>query len=1294
VIDKYVFFVKKWGSRLQYRKALRLHLPDSPVYGYLEGRIPHPSHTYLTIVEISEAEEKQFINKEIGERRTRLGAKVDQVTLEVRCEAFARFELELLYQNVIDWSNDDETRRIYEEKLLQRAYDTLLVLTTDKKFEKRQQVQKLAQEMVIIKHPFLLAWKIVIDWKDSENLSDWDVGVLHEHIEFFSEDGVSKVLKGFLDAETCPFARSQKPGSNTPNSESTDQLSPEDRLILMVEGLEESPSSLLSNRIMSDYYLFLEEYPSAVDTARKGQNLATQLIRDTGLKLQNTIDAINTTLANALISHQSPRHHPEAKSIFDEILARKPTSIPALLGVGLILAEDEDYPTAIGFLKKALQRDADNIKIRSELAWCEALNGEYEQGLRDLEAAHEVLQDADPRNRDMKAQLLYRIGYCKWHLDPSKAARKNRTGAYADFLAALQANVNLAPAYTMLGVFYADYAKDRKRARKCFQKAFEISSSEIEAAHRLAMNFADQGEWDLVEVVSQRVVDSGKARPAPGSKKKAFSWPFSALGVVQLNKQEFAKSIVSFQHALRLSPDDYHSWVGLGESYHNSGRYIAAARAFNQAQSLEGKQGLQVADTWFARYMLANVKRELGQFDEAAAGYTAVLQSRPTELGVHIALLQTKTDNAWRNVELGLFGEAVNSAISAIEIAMKTAQDRVDIFNLWKAVGDACSIFLLVKSRESDLPASDLQSLLTKDIVPGAYDILADVDNIGEYALMTLDGDMPASERPFSASILAQKRAILTSAHDVHGQAVSWYNLGWAEYRAQPDTTDPNNRRKSNKFLKAAVRCFKRAIELEAGNSEFWNALGVVTTLLNPQVAQHAFVRSLHLNERSAPVWVNFGVLCLLQNDHQLANDAFTRAQSADPDYAPAWLGQGLLALLFGDPKEGRLLFTHAFDISSSSSEPAKRQYVLSTFDFLLSNPTASNEIAQLIPPLYALYQLRSQTPKNILFQHLLALFEERIGSYQDAELAIDFVSEKVEAQYEESETQDSLSRYIQVQSDRARIQLSLGNHDSAIESAQAALDLSEEGKFNDESRRKWRLSAHLTAGLAYYYLKSVNEAIEMFRKALEESNDAPDIVCLLAQVLWTKGGEEERNVAREQLFECVEKHPDHVGAVILLGVIALLDSDEDAVEAVDADLQLMRMRDDVDMHDKYRVARVLAGITAFNISKEDPASKEAEMVHEADRSVMLAPAQPQGWSELAAVSSDAHAADMALKTTLRAVPPNGSLGAEGLSKAYRQSGTAGDIQRAIMLAPWKKEGWIEFSELCREVVSASRETA
>lgn len=217
-------------------------LPTSSIYDFLEGRIPRPADTYTRIAFILEGDEKERINKEIGERRTRLGAKVAQVTEEVRREVLGRSTLEDVYQGIIDWSNDDEVRRQYEEKLLRHAYDTLIVLPLGEEPEKRARVEELARGMVIIKHPYLLAWDITLEWADKESIADHDVGILREYVDYFPDDGLSKVLRGYLDSELSPFppnpdAETQEDGHGEPDGSNGKMehlpLSGADRLVVM-----------------------------------------------------------------------------------------------------------------------------------------------------------------------------------------------------------------------------------------------------------------------------------------------------------------------------------------------------------------------------------------------------------------------------------------------------------------------------------------------------------------------------------------------------------------------------------------------------------------------------------------------------------------------------------------------------------------------------------------------------------------------------------------------------------------------------------------------------------------------------------------------------------------------------------------------------------------------------------------------------------------------------------------------------------------------------------------------------
>ncbi|KAK4124643.1 TPR-like protein [Parathielavia appendiculata] len=1314
VVDKFIDHARTQGDRAQYVDALDLILPESPIYPALEGRVPHPAKTYEIQAQIVETDEKKRINTLIGERRTRIGARVSEVTVEVKREVYSQSRLGYIYGQLINWVTDDDVRRTYEEKLLQYCYERLVAWPPGEQKEREAaNVRKLANDMVIIRHPFKFAWDLAINWQDHKDIKDWDVTVLRQYCSFFPDSDLNRVIMAFLTSDISPFPKepTHQPAAAA-SAESEDEseddeaggapttyvpLTEEDRLLMIMEGVS-SADSLLALRLAGEYYQHVEEHESKVELMRKAFDYLKLERSRTGLSFQNTEDAFSLYLATSLVYYQSPRHHQEAKSLFDGVLAHDPSSTTALIGVGLIYEEEEEYSEAIDFLERALQRDPDNLRVRTEAAWVKALRGNFEAARNELQSCLPLLTKKGQVNKELLAQTQYRVGYCIWNLDTSKAARKSRSGAYSCFLEALKSNLNYAPAYTSLGKYYADYAKDKKRARRCFQKAVELSPSEVESAERLARSFADDGDWDRVELVAQRVVDSGKVKPPPGSKRKGISWPFAALGVAELNKQDYRKAIVSFQAALRISPDDYHSWVGLGESYHGSGRYIAATKAILNAQKLESSADANVpGETWFSKFILADIKRELGEFDESISLYREVVASRPDEAGVAIALMQATVDSALDSLDKGFFGKSVDLAVETIKFAVQAPAAIKETFNFWKAVADACSLFSSVQGRLAEFPADLVQELLGD---PSGSEEIMDRDGVGvrTNGANSAEGKIGAElARVLHATILAHKRAIQLSANDLHAQAVAYYNLGWAEHRAHM-CLPMKLRKKATKYLKASIACFKRAIEFEAGNAEFWNALGVVTSTVNPSVSQHSFVRSLHLNEASAHTWTNLGTLALLQGDIQFANDAFTKAQSADPDYAHAWLGQGLVALLLGDRKEARSLFTHAMDISESSSLASRRHFAVSMFDYIIESPS-DVPVTHLIQPILALSHLQSLNPQELAYGHLAALFQERTHEHTRAVATLERICAAVEADYEVTESPDSLTRFAIAKADLARAHLAAGSFRDAIEAAELAIQLSSsssgdddddqsEGKESEseltaEERRRVRLGAHVTLGLARYYLREVDDAVACFEDALRESHAEanPDVACVLAQVLWATGREEARERAREVLWGVIETAPHHVQAVLLLGAVALLDEDEEGLEAVVAELQSLRASDEgVTAEDQRKLGEVLRAVAAFGKGGDVEEAK----ANQARADVMFHPHLPHGWAELAGMGGEEgkSAAGMALRVAVKGVAPRGDLGAEDLATAYAGTGRAMDAQTAVMVAPWEKAGWQALGEL------------
>jgi len=90
-------------------------------------------------------------------------------------------QLEEIYENIINWTNDDAVRRTYEEKLLKRGYLKQGVLPMNQKKETRDKIFEWAKGLVILKHPYELAWMIVIEWADVADLGMWMKLILAIH---------------------------------------------------------------------------------------------------------------------------------------------------------------------------------------------------------------------------------------------------------------------------------------------------------------------------------------------------------------------------------------------------------------------------------------------------------------------------------------------------------------------------------------------------------------------------------------------------------------------------------------------------------------------------------------------------------------------------------------------------------------------------------------------------------------------------------------------------------------------------------------------------------------------------------------------------------------------------------------------------------------------------------------------------------------------------------------------------------------------------------------------------------
>jgi superkiller protein 3 len=145
-------------------------------------------------------------------------------------------------------------------------------------------------------------------------------------------------------------------------------------------------------------------------------------------------------------------------------------------------------------------------------------------------------------------------------------------------------------------------------------------------------------------------------------------------------------------------------------------------------------------------------------------------------------------------------------------------------------------------------------------------------------------------------------------------------------------------------------------------------------------------------------------------------------------------------------------------------------------------------------------------------------------------------------------------------------------------------------------------------------------------------------------------------------------------------------------MEVIGDDLDCLRTNKDLTNSQLARVEKVIEAIS-ISLGGADRGLDEAR------RSIMLAPWKHIGWSELADAADreggsygegDVYASTMARETAWKNAPLFGALDAMGLASATGQTGELGDVQLAVVLAPWRKEEWSSLVE-CWWVLSEDR---
>lgn len=1197
--NRAIGFVRELRKKDVEKQFLFLQLSQSRIYHVIEGHSISQYQVLARLTKIIETEEKDVVNKHIGRGKLRIDPKA--LPLEfVKYKMYSSSPLPAMWKDLLNLAHEDEVRRNVEAKLLKHRYELLCVSpSTEEKDALHDEVLTMAQDMVLLNSPEPLAWKIVLDWQDVDDFAQLDYKTVKSYSEMFPREGLAQTLGAFLKSELSPFqveSESPKPtakggkadGEKENEKDATqkekeelenegdisveeDEMAPSQIISYMAEALEQDDTCVLIYRIIAAYYVHMQEYETAIDVIQKGQALIEQLTAQVYNSFENGAKHFHLLFGNSNIYYQAPKNFDAALRSFREVLEVEPENVEALLGQCVILREKGGLEDVRDMLQEVISKHPNNFRALFELGVCLAEIGSDDstkEALDIFDKCLSMITEQDPLSLDRKAQIWWRKGEINVALltkEQDKDGKVNQAllkEAYDCYVQSLHLNMNYASSYSSLGLLYYDWIGDRLRATKCFYRAFELDGGQIKAAKMLAQDFAEKSEWDLVEVLASRVVESDKVRTYFVKQSKDDQcWPYRALGIVALNKQDYAKAVQYLQQSLRIFPEDANSWMGLGEAYTHSGRYNAGSKAFDRALLFR-------PDDAIILYHKALVECEMQEFDVAIdilESLHSKTDSSDAFAGLFLhTLIQTCVLGARHSLNRDMYTLAVERANQALDFAtsaiVSDSSEDSNKSSVWRNVAYATDILRHIQ--------------VNKDLEVRAIDeLLANCNRMSEQELV----DDTTIGAKLDILFLDSLHCALEEHENKADKAHGWFELGLGYYELYRSSGMTNK-----EHLQSSMDALKRSIELESRNYNVWDAYGVVSRNINVRVAQHAFIRSLSINPRNPRAFTNLAVLYISLGDVELASEAIDRALSIDAEYVGAWVCQAVCESMQGNSRSAEILFEHCNSISTGSDSIARLMYGMATYEKCIEFKEAPEESGIL-----ALRKYLALKPNDQLGLAVEAALLERSGDFELATHYIEKLGAEAERDYESKETTESLMKFVGAKSQLARLHLGAHRWAEAVAEAETVLSIlddDDEESGDRNSHYKFKLSACLTAGLGHYFMKNLGGAIESFQVALQMSEEDQDVVILLAQVLWanstndTADSQSEKEAALEQLFGSISQKGASTKIVLILGVLGLV-SDPDLIEAAGEEidnLSLDDLRNDVKDHNIQEISALI----------------------------------------------------------------------------------------------------------------------
>ncbi|KAJ3102901.1 Superkiller protein 3 [Phlyctochytrium planicorne] len=965
--------------------------------------------------------------------------------------------------------------------LLEFLWRKLRYVSGDAKNAAWNELLKQANDLVNAEFPSVLSFRISIESEDKE-------------FSLRSRETFERLKNAFTEGPWNMIAQA--------SLQRLDGAAAGDIIDIILEGVNQldNNNAYFAHILLAELCLEVYSFDASLSHAQRARELLTEFTKWTSTTLPNVTLALDITLANIYVNLGDFNNVNRAIEILERLQSKHPEDLVIKLNLGRAFTQMNRLDEAKSYFQLILEKDTSNLDAQSELAWVFFK-------LEDYEKSKELLVKVAEESKSVVS--IYRLACVFWEMGGDY-----RSKVYSYVVQAIKLDSNFSPAFTLLGKYFHVVDDDVDRAERSFEKGLRMNKLDSVAAECLCEIYLKRQKYHLYAGVLSSLTEN----------LPRLGWPWRRLAYYNLKRGNARDAITAFQNSLRIDSRSPKSWEGLGEAYFREGKLQASLKAFTRAVELK--------PSYNTFYLRGLTHRRVGMLTEAIYDFEQSLQFSKdvnvNRMPIVKALGESFFFHGMNEYSRGAFGTAGEFLSKALNTISRCTQI-LPTHSLFGFLGSIFILFIDYRLIEMDCCAQSLQKVIAKV-----------KENAG---LMVKGAEGPLKVDILECSIAALKLALSNSQKDPRRDVFIpfyWYELSRA-YFYLGKTLDTN----AESSIDHCLRCISNAIKADPSESLFMNALGVYARSMDPDLSQHAFIKSMELNPKSPEPWCNYALTCLIENDIYLSQLSFGQAQIIDPEVPFSWFGQALITERQFRPKEALDLCLYASDLNSEQFAMPEL-YLYASFKYMKAFITHKKDTTLLHSALFALQKYSEIYPRDIMALNLLGLFYERIGMYKDA----CSVLERSAKGLSETDLQDD--QKVSVLENFARALFHTGDFEKSCEIFAQALESGGDAYTKFCFGKSLFFSSKLEESLQY-----LNEAIES-SATLSSSSALPlksEISLFLAQVLYCCGSDEHKSLAAKQLRESAEQCPDDLFFGIwssLLSVSLLLGDGTLAAESAE----------------------------------------------------------------------------------------------------------------------------------------------